>query len=85
MIYIDTVPSKAVLQLTRIIGSFVPQRPGCHLRSGHVGFMAENVHWGRFYPSTSVSSQILIPPPAPYSLVILSPTLYRLDTESVVK
>jgi hypothetical protein len=28
---------------------------------------------------------IIIPPAAPYSLIILSPTLYSLDTEGVVK
>jgi hypothetical protein len=35
------------------------------------------VHW--FPPP------ILIPPTAPYSLIILTPTLYSLDTDSVVK
>jgi hypothetical protein len=38
------------------------------------------------FPSTSVSpANSAIPPNAPYSLIILSPILYSLDTDNIVK
>jgi hypothetical protein len=49
---------KAVPQLRRLVAGFPQRRPGFEPRSGHVGFVVDNValrHWGRFFPSASFS------------------------------
>jgi hypothetical protein len=54
-------------------------------RSGHVGFTVKNVAVGLVFSEHMFPLLILIPPTAPYSLIVLSSNLYSLDTDSVVK
>jgi hypothetical protein len=46
---------KAVPQLRRLVAGFPPRRPGLEPRSGHVGFVVDEVALGQVFPSTSVS------------------------------
>jgi hypothetical protein len=53
--------------------SAVPYRPGFGPRSGHVGFVVENVALGLdFSEYFGLPFPIFIPPTTPHSLIILS-------------
>jgi hypothetical protein len=79
------VRTESLPQLTWLAAGFSSDRPRLDLKTGKVGFMGINWHWGSFFPSTSVSPAILIQPTAPQSLIILSSTLHSLDNNIVVK
>jgi hypothetical protein len=49
------VASKVVSYLRRLVAGFPPRRPRFEPGSGHVGFVVDKVHWGKFSPSFSVS------------------------------
>jgi hypothetical protein len=58
---------------------------GFDARSGYVGFIVKNVAVGFVFSEHMFPLPILIPLTVPYLLIIISSTLYSLDTDSVVK
>jgi hypothetical protein len=72
--------------LRRLVAGFPPLRPVFDPRSGHVGFMVDNMTRAQVFPYYLVlPCQFFITPTAPCSLISLSPALYGFDAGSVVK
>jgi hypothetical protein len=70
----------------RLVASFPPRRPGFDPRSGYLGFVVDKVALREVFSDYfGFSMQILIPPTALHSLIIVSSTLYNQVTNSVIK
>jgi hypothetical protein len=75
-----------VPQLRRLVAGFPPLWSGFDPRSGHMGFVVDRMALGAdFLRVFRFPLSILIRPTTPHSLIITSPTLCSLDTNSAVK